>query len=273
VSAPAKSAAEILFERYLAEHGLAGGDEHQPDLGGSANARRPDYRVAKGASAAIVELKAFESSALEDALAASTGYLARGEDQELAPIRNKIGEALKQLRPYRIRPEPLIVAIANPAGLLVPSEDAMDTIAAMYGNYVYRVSVGVGDEDPPEDGEFIFDRNGVFGGGLHPYVSAVMTVHERTHRQAAIAKWHADLSPRLADITDRRQRAILTAEATEEAAFKKADAVEGTYRFVRVFETHHVASTAALVPRDLFDGPRDEFYAFDLESGHLSLQQ
>jgi hypothetical protein len=134
ISAPsAKTPAEHQFETYLRESGIGGHDDHQPDLGGGPGARRPDYRVVRGGAAAIVELKGFETSAMEDALACGGGVVIRDASQELAPIRNKIGEALKQLRPYRDRPEPLIVCLANPGRLMVPSESHDDVIAAMYG--------------------------------------------------------------------------------------------------------------------------------------------
>lgn len=58
------------------------------------------------------------------------------------PVRNEIGEALKQLRPYRDRSEPLIVCLANRVGwLLVASENSDDVIAAVYGEPGVRVSI------------------------------------------------------------------------------------------------------------------------------------
>ncbi|MBS1886212.1 MAG: hypothetical protein JSU06_03400 [Actinobacteria bacterium] len=50
-----------------------------------------------------------------------------------------------------------------------------------------------------------------------------------------------------------------------------ADQQLGSYRFVRVFETHHVGATAPPVPRDLFTGPRNEFRAYNPENGCLEL--
>jgi hypothetical protein len=76
---------------------------------------------------------------------------------------------------------------------------------------------------------------------------------------------------RLAGIKDRQERGVLTLEATREHAFVEADATPGSYRFVRVFETHNVAATAPPVPRDLFTGPRDEFRAYNPENGSLEL--
>ncbi|MBS1886122.1 MAG: hypothetical protein JSU06_02950 [Actinobacteria bacterium] len=267
-----KTPAERQFETYLRESGVDGHEDHQPDLGGGPGARRPDYLVTRGEAAAIIELKGFENSPLEDALARGRGVVIRDASQELAPVRNKIGEALKQLRPYRDRPEPLIVCLANPSRLMVASESQDEMIAAMYGERAVRVSIVTPENpEPADDPEWFLGRNGVFGGGLHPYLSAVMTLHERSYREEALKRWHQDMNERLADIEDRQERIILTYEATREPAFAEADATPGSYRFVRVFETHNIADSAPPVPRDLFNGPRDEFRAYNPENGCLEL--
>jgi len=265
-----KTLAEQQFETYLLESGIKGGEDHEPDLGGGLEERRPDYRVSRGDAAAIIELKGFETSPVEEALGG--GVVIRDQREELTPMRHKIGEALKQLRPYRDRPEPLIVCLANPRRLMVPSEDHDDVLAAMYGERGVRVSIITHENpSPPRDPEWFFGRNGVFGGGLHPYVSAVVTLHERAYREEAIERWHEGMKERLAGIEDLHERAVLTFEATREPAFMEADATPGTYRFVRVFETHHVGATAPPVPRDLFTGPRDEFRAYNPTNGCLEL--
>lgn len=267
-----KNHAEQQFETYLLESGITGGDMHQPDLEGGAEARRPDYRISRGTAAAIIELKGFENSPVEEELRRGGGVVIRDQRQELAPIRNKIGEARKQLRPYSNRPEPLIICLANPRRLMVVSEDHDDVIAAMYGERGVSVPIVTpGDPEPSGGPEWFLGRNGVFGGGLHPYVSAVMTLHERTCREDAMKRWHEGMKERLAGVEDRQERAALTVEATCEPAFAEADATPGSYRFVRVFETHHVAATASAVPRDLFTGPHDEFRAYNPENGCLEL--
>jgi hypothetical protein len=267
-----KNPAEEQFERYLREVGIAGGENHQPDLGGGAGARRPDYRISRGASAAIVEVKGFEKCAAEDALRRGGGVVIRDAREEIAPIRNKIGEAVKQLRPYRERPEPLIVCLANPRRLMVASEGKGEILAAMYGERAISVPIST-TENPEAAGEpeWFFGRDGVFAGNLHRYVSAVMTLHERTHRQDAIDRWHEGMKRRLAGIEDHHERGVLTLEATREPDFIEADATQGTYRFVRVFETHNVAVGAPPVPRGLFTGPRDELHAYNPENGCLEL--
>lgn len=269
---PTRNPAEQQFESYLRTVGLDGGDDHQPDLGGGPCSRRPDYRIQRGESAAIVEVKAFETSAMEDALDRGGGVVIRDAAEELAPVRNKIGEALKQLRPYRGRSEALIVCLANPHRLMVAGEDPNEIIAAMYGEWSVTVAISTPENSgPPTDPEWQLGRNGVFGGGLHSYVSAVMTLHERSHRKDAIEDWHRDLQMRLSGVDDLDERGALTIEATRETTFAEADAAPGSYQFVRVFETHHVGSTAPSVPRNLFTGPRDEFRAYNSENGNLEL--
>ncbi len=155
---------------------------------------------------------------------------------------------------------------------MVPSENHDEVLAAMYGERGVRVSIITPENpNPPQDPEWFFGRNGVFGGGLHSYVSAVVTLHERTYREEAIERWHEAMKERLAGIEDRQERAALTFEATREPTFMEADSTPGTYRFVRVFETHHVGATAPPVPRDLFAGPRDEFRAYNPANGCLEL--
>jgi hypothetical protein len=269
-----KDPAEEQFERYLREVGIAGGDIHQPDLGGGAEARRPDYRISRGGAAAIVEVKGFKKCAAEEELWRAGGVVIRNAREEIAPIRNKINEAVKQLRPYQERPEPLIVCLANPRKLMVASEGKSGILAAMYGDQAISVPIST-PENPEPSGqpEWFFGRDGVFGGNHHRYVSAVMTLHERTHRQDAIDCWHEEMKERLAGVSDRLERGVLTARATREPAFIRADETPGTYRFVRVYETHYVAAGAPAVPRDLFTGPHDKLHLYNAENGCLELLQ
>jgi hypothetical protein len=54
VGSALKTPAERQFETYLRDVGIDGGDDHEPDLGGGSDARRPDYRVSRGNTAAII---------------------------------------------------------------------------------------------------------------------------------------------------------------------------------------------------------------------------
>ena len=79
------------------------------------------------------------------------------------------------------------------------------------------------------------------------------------------------MKERLASVSDRLERGALTARATREPAFIRADETPGTYRFVRVYETHYVAAGAPAVPRDLFTGPHDELHLYNPQNGCLEL--
>lgn len=88
--------AEAQFETYLEEHGIAGGDDHHPDLGGD---KKPDYRISRGTSAAIVEVKGFETSRLHDRLSESTGGGVLSDDDVFGTARNKIKRQLDSCAP------------------------------------------------------------------------------------------------------------------------------------------------------------------------------
>jgi len=64
-----KKQSEVWFEEALAERGIAGGDVHQPDLGGAAT---PDYRIHRGGSCGVIcEVKEFGSTGMSRRLGES----------------------------------------------------------------------------------------------------------------------------------------------------------------------------------------------------------
>jgi hypothetical protein len=271
--------AEAQFEAYLEERGISGGSDRHPDLGGDKN---PDYRISRGPSVAIVELKGIETSRMHDRLTSSTGTTMLSGNDIYGSARNTINKARRQLRPYANRGEPLVIAVANPRKLLTPTGDARETIAVLHGNPAFVLPIskssgrlrtvllrlrGRGSEAVPE-GKSLCGEDGVFGGGLHRYVSAVITLHERTCAQDAADRWHQENGHRWDRITDRRERGVAYLEARDEALVT-AEAESDSYRFVRVFETLSAAEgiDAVPVPRDLFDGPCDEFWTVNLATG------
>jgi hypothetical protein len=90
------------LERHAAEPGLEGGDDHQPDLGGSAE---PDFRLTRGESAAIVEVKEFEPTYLDTTLknVGPRNVVTTDPEQELETIRRKVRKGAEQLREYQDR--------------------------------------------------------------------------------------------------------------------------------------------------------------------------
>lgn len=263
--------AEAQFETYLEERGIAGGDDHHPDLGG---AKKPDYRISRETSTAIVEVKGFKTSRMHDRLSEMRGGVL-SDDDVFGTARNKIKKATRQLRPYAGRGEALIVALANPRHLYTPTEDARETIAALHGNPAFVVPISTSSGEAVAEGQAILDQDGVFGGGLHRHVSAVVTLHERTNARDAIERWREINAHRWEGIADRKERMVAAVEALDDDDLRAAEAVAGSYHFVRVFETVSAAEgeDAAPAPRDLFDGPRDEFWTVNVGTGRVERER
>jgi hypothetical protein len=263
---------EVWFERYAAEHGLEGGDEHQPDLGGGTDAAQPDFRVRKGDSSAIVEVKEFETSVLDQRLkeAGPRNVVMLDAESELSTTRNKLEKAVKkQLRPYRHLGEPLIVCLANPNGIWVDL-DSDDVLAAMNGDPAYVFSVNSETGEAVNDAHFQLTDNGSFVDS-HRYVSAVMTLHRGSLAAEAVQRWHDENESRWAGIEDPDNRIKARVAALDDDALKQVEALEGDFYFVRVYESRWAALGEAVpVPRDLFNGPRDEFWAIDPETGTIA---
>jgi hypothetical protein len=259
--------AEAQFEAYLEERGIAGGDDHHPDLGGK---KRPDYRISRGSSAVIVEIKGFTTSRMQDRLEGSTGTVILSDRDIYGTPRNKIRKAMRQLRPYAHRGEALVIALANPRRLRTPTEDAQETIVTLHGNRAFVMPISRETGDANGEGQWVYDKDGVFGGGLHRYISGVITLHERTYAQDAVERWHHENRHRWAGIGDRRELGVAYLQARDDA-LENAEATPGSYRFVRVFETLSAAEAkdAVPVPRDLFNGPRDEFWTINLDTGRV----
>lgn len=266
---------EVWLERYAAEHGLAGGDRHQPDLRGGSDAPKPDFRLRRGQSSAIIEVKEFETSTLHRRLmeAGPRNMVSLDAKTEYATVRNKLGEAAKdQLRFYAARGEALIVCLANPKEVWVPINRSEEILEAMNGDLVFAIPIDTDTGGPAGGGSTFFGRNGAFVDS-HRYVSAVMTLHRGTLAAEAVERWHEDNRPRWEGIEDRRQRMEAVAHvALHEEALREAEATEGEFYFVRVYESRWVALGEAVpVPRDLFVGSRDEFWAIDPETGIVGL--
>jgi hypothetical protein len=192
---------------------------------------------------------------------------------EYATVRNKLAEAAKdQLRFYADRSEALIVCLANPKGISVPINSIQEMLEAMNGDLGFAVPINTNTGGPAGEGSMFFGRNGAFVDS-HRYVSAVMTLHRGILAAEAVERWCDENRPRWAGIKDRRQRTEAVAQAAlDDDALRVAEAIEGEFYFVRVFESRWAALGEAVpVSRDLFVGPRDEFWAIDRETGTVAL--
>lgn len=263
-----KEKAEEWFESYLNEREIAGGDDHEPDLGGSA---RPDYRIGKAGAAAICEVKQFSSSTLESTLEGMS-YGCISSHQQYGTVRNKMNEAAKrQLREYADRSDALIIVLANPFGIRVPIYTPDDMLAAMYGDQGYVMEVDASGTG--HNGEFAFLDNGVFGGGHHRYISGIVTLHRRDKAEDAKELWIEENRSRWDDCGDRQ--AIITAMLeilNSDSSWEEAANTAGHYFFTRTYETAATATGEAVaIPRYLFTGPNDEFWAMNKTNGLLEL--
>lgn len=252
---------EQWFARYLAEHGHAGGDDPEPDLG---VAKRPDFLVGKAGVKAICEVKEFTSTRLRDQLAAAGGVATLPADVTYAPVRDAVKRAAAQLKPLEHLGFPLVVVLANPHGADVEL-DPEELIFALYGNPT--ISFMVDETGPVTSPEIVAGRDGRLGRD-HAYISAIVTLHRRAHADDWWHEWRERYCAGRAE--DERDPDDVTAMArvsvdyidARRTAEAREQIPEGDYLFVRLFETQAcLAGTAVTVPEQLFDGPRDERWA------------
>jgi hypothetical protein len=214
---------EEQMAAYARQHGLDGADDQEPDLGGGAGAPRPDFRLSRGDSTAIVEVKEYERSVLDDRMK-DGGYFTLGDKDEYGQTRDKIKDARRQLKPYVFRGEALIVGLANPKRLWLSVTDPKMLLMAMEGNPTVTMPIDIGTGSPAGEIEHVYGRDGPLGNEDHPYISGVVFVQQRTDDEGK-------------DIEDYF---VVVCESK------------------RVFE-----GTAEAIPRDLFTGRRDELWSYD----------
>jgi hypothetical protein len=83
-----------------------------------------------------------------------------------------------------------------------------------------------------------------------------------------INHWHDENRHLWEPVTEPRERMEAYLAARDEEALAAAGATEGDFYFVRVYESKWVALGEAVpVPRDLFNGTRDEFWTVDPTTG------
>jgi hypothetical protein len=141
--------------------------EHEPDLGIGV---RPEYLLERDGHQCLIEVKEF---------APGSWPIRRGsnsQQQVLKPIRRQIHEAARKLRSATSLGFPLVVVLTDPHralwGLLWPRE----LIAAVHGDMTIHLPVfpSGGQAGPAA---LVSGRNGELRHD-HPYISAVVVVHE-----------------------------------------------------------------------------------------------
>lgn len=236
-----RSDGDMLFERYLAERGVAI-PEHEPDLG---VLKKADYLVETDGRRCLCEVKEF---------APTTQSVIPGSMQDLLkPLRAKIHDAAPQLKAAKDLGYPLVAVLTNPhRAPVVLGEQEM--LWAIEGDPIVRMPAR--SSGPPVH---TVGRNGRLRND-HAYITAVVVLHERLHAQDQydeIAKHSRDQAH------DERVRAILDGRQTEP---------EGGYLFAHTFIPN--SGDAVPLPDVFFRGPRDLVleYSYD-EQRYLSLHQ
>jgi hypothetical protein len=239
LASSSRTQSEARFERYLSENGYA--FEHEPEWGVD---KRPDYLISRAGVEAVCEVKEFTTTAITDALAGRrVGFLS--DRQVFGAVRNQLDAAARQLKPLDGRGLPLVVVLANPHGADV-SLEPNDVMAAMYGNPAF--SMPIGPEGATGEGEYFLNRDGSVT-AKHAYLSAVVTLHERSLDQ--------DWADREIKRFEDPWEFIAWANGEHEAGRRP----EGTRRFAHVFHTASAADGRATpLPDDVFDGPQDAMW-------------
>jgi hypothetical protein len=163
----------------------------------------------------------------------------------LGPIRGKIKEAARQLKPLADRGMPLAVVIANPNRAPVILGD-QEIVWAMYGDP--KVSFFASSTGPVGDPVFWADRNGKLTGD-HQYVSAVIVLGERWRASDVYDAVCADCT----SANDKLRAMRLAREAGQ--------VPDGSYPVVSVYNT--ASATATSLPNVIFNGPHDRVFEFD----------
>jgi hypothetical protein len=233
-----RAAGDILFENYLRERGIAV-PPHEPDLGVTTH---PDYVVERNGATCVCEVEEF---------APTTVSMLGGMESMLKPIRAKIREAARQLKPLEGSGMALAVVIANPHNASVIMGDR-EIVWGMYGDPVVRAPVSSrGTVGEPFHAA---DRNGKLTND-HPYISAVIVLGECSRAADAydvICAGHAT--------ADDKLRAMRLAREAGEVP-------DGSYGVVSVYKT--ASPTAVPLPDGIFDGSRDRIFEFDPERGAI----
>jgi hypothetical protein len=277
----APNLAEERFAAYLNEHGYAW--KHEPDYQAELGLpkrleTRPDFLIARDGQRAVGEVRQFETTALQDYLAASGRAGVLAPQQLFGPQRLAMWEKAKQLRPLAGAGVPLLIVLANPLGVMVMLDD-FHVQAAMWGNPAVAIPIDTTTGGPVEgqDAYFMLENYGAFaspvkeGEGFenrHPHITAVVVVHERLYstdwREEILARYRVPNRS-----MDAAIEAYLKAQREIDAAIERGKEPQGSYRWVSVYDVN--GDEAVPLPEGWFNGPRDERYGFS-EGGYGRLR-
>lgn len=249
-----RTESEEWFARYCAGHGI-NVLAYEPDLG---VATRPDYLIERGGSEVVCEVKEFTATRF-DRMIATARLFSSSESEELKPVRNQVRHAARNLKPLEGSKWPLAIVLANPLHLHVPLEPER-LIHALYGDLT--VTFEVGPEGPVTEPEWVAGRSGRLRSD-HPYISAVVALHEGEREADWWRAWHESYGPATAKTTEEAIERAMARTAAADRARQEEEIPAGTY--YRVDVVHNWSDTATPLPEGVFGGERDTAWAFDGE--------
>jgi len=194
---------------------------------------------------AICEVKEFETTVIRDRLQTLGRHGMMSPKHVFGAVRGQVDAAARQLKPFAGADRPLVIVLANPQGADV-NLDPQHVVLALYGNPAFHFAVD------PERGEavgemtYFADRDGALT-AKHAYVSAVVTVHERSLEQEYLdeagSRFPGDAVGFLRWAREAKERGEIP---------------EGTRRLAHVFHTESAArGDARPLPEEFFNGPDD----------------
>jgi hypothetical protein len=254
---------EVWFDEYVRSHGHDPG-EPEPDLGIE---KRPDRLITWSGHEIVCEIKQFATSPFYKLLG-NVGTL--GMREVLNPVRRKINAASKQLKPLAESGRPLVVVLANPEGHPVQFS-TQEIIWALFGDPIIEIPLHVEDGGPGGEAQHTVGRNGEIR-LQHQYLSAIVALRHREHVQ----DWSDENWKRIKDenpIDPSSYEAVaelgVIAMASAHEAKERGEIPDGGYFYAEVFTT--LSETAAPLPQDVFDGPRDTRWDYDAATESYNL--
>jgi hypothetical protein len=205
----------------------------------------------RGEADAICEVEEFSAdSGWSPSSAGPSGR--RSMEVVLRPVRNKIREGARQLKPLAESGRPLVIVLANPSAAWV-GLSPRELVWAMYGDPAYRFAIDA-DTGEAADGEFITTRNGKLRND-HPYISALALVAKR---ERAVDFYEELLDGMEGALPEQKLGAI-------NAAKDRGEVPEGYYHRLDVYRS--ISNMAAPLPAGFFNGPNDRLFEFDADVG------
>lgn len=257
-----KTKSELLFEELLEKRGFE--FEKGEDFFKEGE-KCPDYYVVTKYGDIICEVKEFNEPEIHKMMMKEK-VRTFSYKQILNPIKNKINNASKQLKPYEKYKIPLIVILSNPYNFFVDLSDEK-ILSAMFGEIGISIPLNNGKED-----NWFFGRNGILT-NQKEYISAVCVLEYFPIESN-------ELKEIILRVKDRYKNEELNFNLAYKLASEYLKEVEALKKKgwiikeekelrLRVF---HNFRTHLKFPIKIFNSKYDENYMFDKEKNSYLLQ-